>query len=141
MAAMNDLVVLRLKRNRGWPWPDDSWGLSPMYGEDGWCHGCGIPKGPQVGSLVLRSRGFEASDGAWVPNWSFDSVCLGEDLTGVVEAQYPSVSLLPVSWHVKAPGRATQIAPMVSDVDWFDHAELGAHAEDCLLYTSDAADE
>lgn len=34
---MNDYVEIVLRRNRGWPWPEDSWGLSPMYGEDGWC--------------------------------------------------------------------------------------------------------
>lgn len=32
---MNEYVELYLKRNRGWPWPEDSWGLTPMFGEDG----------------------------------------------------------------------------------------------------------
>jgi hypothetical protein len=38
-----DFVQLDWKRNRGWPWPEDSWGLDSMYGPDGWCHACGIP--------------------------------------------------------------------------------------------------
>ena len=125
-AVVSDFVFLKLKRNRGWPWPDDSWGLSPMYGEDGWCHSCGVPKGPQTGSLVLRSRGFGVSGGAWVPNWQFDAVCLGEELSGVVEALHPSVSLMPVAWRATDCGRATQIVPAVSLMDWFDREELRA---------------
>ena len=73
---MNDLVWLDLKRNRGWPWPEDSWGLTPMFGEDGWCRSCGVPKGPQTGSIVLQRKGFKVVEGAWVPNWQFDALCL-----------------------------------------------------------------
>lgn len=35
---MTEYVELHLERNRGWPWPEDSWGLTPTFGEDGWCH-------------------------------------------------------------------------------------------------------
>lgn len=115
---------LRWKRNRGWPWPEDSWGLSPMYGEDGWCRSCGVPKGPQVGSLVLRGQGFKASDGAWVPNWRFDVVCLGSDLSGCVAERFPSASLMPVEWRNGQLGLATQIVPVPGGEAWFDAEEL-----------------
>src|SRR4051794_27451466 len=92
VSEMVDLVI----GSRGWPWPDDSWGLSPMYGEHGWCRECHVPKGPQVGSLVLRGKGFKGSDGAWTPNWLHDAVCLGSNLSDEVEERFPSVSLMPV---------------------------------------------
>jgi hypothetical protein len=121
---MSELAVLWLKRNRGWPWPDDSWGLSQMYGDDGWCRSCGVPKGPQTGSLVLSSKGFKASAGAWVPNWRFDAVCLGTDLSEEVEERFPAVSLMPIKWRNGQLGRATQIVPEMSDEAWFDPDEL-----------------
>ena len=118
------MVKLEEKRNRGWPWPNDSWGLTPMYGEDGWCRSCGVPKGPQVGSLVLRSKGFKASDGAWIPYWRYDAVCLGSDLSNEVAERFPSVSLMPVEWWNGQLGPATQILPVAGREPWFDEAEL-----------------
>src|SRR5260370_5519256 len=52
-----DFVHLSLRRNRGWPWPEDSWGLDSMYGETGWCHSCGTPLHEQSGSLTLQAGG------------------------------------------------------------------------------------
>jgi hypothetical protein len=46
-----------------------------MFGEDGWCHSCGVPKGPQSGSIVLQSKGMRV-EGGWVPNWQFDAICM-----------------------------------------------------------------
>jgi hypothetical protein len=95
-----------------------------MYGEDGWCRSCGVPKGPQVGSLVLRSKGFKTSAGAWVPNWRYDAVCLGSDLSDEVAERFPSVSLMPVEWRNGQLGRATQILPTLGGEPWFDAEEL-----------------
>ncbi len=109
-----------------------------MYGEDGWCRSCGVPKGPQVGSLVLRSKGFKVSDGAWTPNWRHDAVCLGSDLSDEVEERFPSVSLMPVEWRSGQLGRATQILPVVSSELWFDEEEL---RERIIAFHGKAGDE
>lgn len=69
-----------LKRNRGWPWPEESLGLSEMVGDTGWCHTCGIPLVGQTGSLTLQVKGMKAAEGAWVPYWRYDSICIAEPL-------------------------------------------------------------
>lgn len=65
--AVIEFVEFGLTRNSGWPWPEDSWGLDPMFGEDGWCRSCGVPRRPQSGSLVLQRKGAVA-EGVWIPN-------------------------------------------------------------------------
>lgn len=119
---MSDFVQLYWKRNRGWPWPEDSWGLTPMFGEDGWCHSCGVPKGPQTGSLVLQGRGMRAG-GAWVPYWQFDAICLEQAVAKEAASRF-RIELIEVKWHVLPPGEALQIVvPSVGDA-WFDPVEL-----------------
>jgi hypothetical protein len=54
------------------PWPEDSWALTPMHDEHGWCRSCGVPKRTQCGFLILQLRDFKSVEGAWVPNWRFD---------------------------------------------------------------------
>lgn len=54
---MSDLVMLYSRRNRGWPTAEASWGLTPMFGADGWCRGCGRPLREQTGSIVPRTKG------------------------------------------------------------------------------------
>ena len=118
---MSDYVRLHLKRNRGWPWPDESWGLAPMYGEDGWCRSCGVPMRTQCGDLVLRRSG--PRDGAWVPNWRFDAICLSQPLADTVRGQF-DVELRSVAWRGKEGAPAFQIvAPSVGD-EWYDPDEL-----------------
>ncbi len=121
---MTDFVELRWKRNRGWPWPESSWGLTPMFGEDGWCHSCGVPKRPQCGSLVLEPRGFtKGVEGVWVPNWQFDAICLERQIGAALVDRF-DVELRDVNWHGSAPGDASQIvAPTVGSA-WFDPDEL-----------------
>ena len=80
---MDDFVELCAKRNRGWPWPEDSYGLTPMFGKGGWCRSCGTPLHAQSGSLVLQRRGLTVS-GAWVPNWQFDVICMEQSLADLV---------------------------------------------------------
>ena len=124
---MTEFVELALKRNRGWPWPEDSWGLTPMFGEDGWCRSCGVPRRPQSGSLVLRRKGLVA-EGVWVPNWRFDAICMAESVAAAVAGRF-AVELLPVEWRGKSPGGAASqiVAPSVGE-RWFDPDELRAAA-------------
>lgn len=118
-----DFVWLRLKRNRGWPWPNESWGLDPMFGDDGWCKACGIPLREQCGSLVLRRGGFAQVSGAWVPNWRFDVICVEASLAARIDERF-SVPMRDVAWKGKAPGVARQIvAPTIGRI-WFDADEL-----------------
>jgi hypothetical protein len=121
---MSDFVDLELRRNRGWPWPEDSWGLTPMYGEDGWCRSCGIPQRTQCGSLILQERGFGTVEGAWVPNWQFDAYCLERSLAEQAVASGFALPLLAIEWHGQSPGDAMQIVAPTVGVSWFDPEEL-----------------
>jgi hypothetical protein len=119
---VSDFVQLYWKRNRGWPWPEDSWGLTPMFGADGWCHSCGVPKHPQTGSIVLQRRGMKV-EGGWVPNWQFDVICLERTLAEEVSSRF-NLHLLKVDWHPSSPGEALQVVvPSIGDF-WFDPDEL-----------------
>jgi hypothetical protein len=117
--------VLHSKRNRGWPWPDESWGLTPMYGEDGWCRSCGVPQRPQCGDLVLRSKK-QSGQGAWVPNWRFDALCVSAELAG--EVRRFNVELRRVVWRGwEAPAAFQLVAPTVGDA-WYAPEELSEAA-------------
>lgn len=105
--VMEPLAALILRRNRGWAWPEDSFGLTPMYGEDGWCQACGVPQRPQSGNLVLQRKGFAQVRGAWAPNWRYDMICL-EKGTAERIAQDHAIDLRPVSWPRTSPGEAMQ---------------------------------
>jgi hypothetical protein len=119
---MTEYVELQLKRNRGWPWPEDSWGLTPMFGESGWCRSCGVPRGPQSGCIIMQRKGMKV-EGAWVPNWRFDAICLERSLADVAESLF-KLNFLEVQWHGASPGEAKQIlVPSTGDA-WFDPDEL-----------------
>ena len=118
-----DFVDLYWKRNRGWPWPEDSWGLASMFGEDGWCHSCGVPRHPQTGALTLQRKGLLPPNGAWVPNWCFDVICLERAVADEVDGRF-DVDLREIAWRGSAPGHAMQIViPSVGET-WFDPSEL-----------------
>jgi hypothetical protein len=118
-----DFVTLVLRRNRGWPWPEDSWGLSPMYGEDGWCPTCHIPAREQIGNLILRRSGLTAT-GAWVPNWKFDVLCLEEALAAEVAGRFP-VALRPIDAPKSGERmKAMQLIIPTTSTHWFDEGEL-----------------
>ena len=119
---MTDFVQLYWKRNRGWPWPEDSWGLTPMFGEDGWCRSCGVPKRSQSGSLVLQRKGMKV-EGAWVPNWQFDVICLEQRVAVEVAARF-DIQTREVGWHPTSAGEATQIVVPTVGPAWFDPEEL-----------------
>lgn len=119
---MTDFVQLFWKRNRGWPWPEDSWGLTPMFGEDGWCRSCGVPKHPQTGSMILQRKGMKVA-GAWVPNWRFDVICMELRLADEVSARF-GADFRDIGWHPTSPGEATQVVVPTLGDSWFDPDEL-----------------
>jgi hypothetical protein len=122
---MRDFVVLSAKRNRGWPWPEDSWGLAPMYGADGWCRSCCVPRHPRRGSLILQRKSFKVH-GAWSPYWQW-GICLEAELAYEIAAAF-RVELMDVKWHASSPGKAREIiAPPVGE-RWFDADQLRARA-------------
>ncbi len=119
-----EFVALDWKRNRGWPWPEESFGLTPMFGADGWCHSCGVPRRHQCGPLVLQRRGLGRVRGAWVPNWQFDVICLDSGLADDIAARF-GVEVREVEWHGRAPGaRAKQLVVPTVGESWFDHRDL-----------------
>lgn len=121
-ARMNDYVEIVLRRNRGWPWPEDCWGLSPMFGEDGWCRACGVPRRSQSGSIVLQRNGLTVS-GGWVPNWQFDVYCLVLPLADEAAERF-GVDLHRVMSPNGGELEARQIVIESSPVAWFDPADL-----------------
>jgi hypothetical protein len=122
-----DFVELYYKRNRGWPSPEESWGLSPMFGDGGWCRSCGTPLRDQCGPLTLRRAGLSPVSGAWVPNWRFDAICLEGSLAARVAERF-RVDLREVAWKGSAPGAAMQIVVPSVGKAWFDPDQLGEKA-------------
>lgn len=120
---ISDFVDLAPKRNRGWPWPEDSFGLTPMFAEDGWCHSCGVPRHEQTGSLILQKKQFKTSGRAWVPNWRFDVVCVEREFAERLSAQH-RVEWRPVEWRGEPPVVASQLVAPVAGEAWFDPEEL-----------------
>lgn len=125
-----EFVDLSWKRNRGWPWPEDSWGLGPMFGDDGWCHVCGTPLRAQCGPLTLSRRGLTPLTGGWVPNWHFDAICLEGSVAKEVTSRGFSVDLREVAWQGRSPGEASQIVAPTTGQAWFDPEELSERTED-----------
>jgi hypothetical protein len=116
-----------LRRNRGYPWPEDSYGMDPMFGPDGWCHSCGIPKVPQRGSIVLQRSTKSKFDGAWVPHWQYDAWCLSEQVTQAARERF-DLGLMPVEWKGPGTGRAWQIVAPAAGETCFDSDALAAAA-------------
>lgn len=86
-----------------------------------------MPKGPQTGSIVLQRKGFQVVEGAWVPSWQFDALCLERSDADDAAARF-QLDLLKAEWHGAPPGQATQgVKPSVGDA-WFDLDELRARA-------------
>jgi hypothetical protein len=138
---MSAFVTLRITRLRGWPWPEKSYGLTPMFGEDGWCHKCGVPRRAQSGSLILQRKGMKSADGAWMPYWQYDVICLAQPLAHELSKDF-SVDLRSVEWHGAPAGKAQQIVAPRTKTNWYDpktltklttksHGSAGATCEEC----------
>lgn len=97
-----------------------------MYGEDGWCHACGVPQRPQTGSMVLQRKGLTLA-GAWVPNWRFDTICVTREVADRVATRF-EVELRDVRWPGESLGDAVQIVVPSTARAWFDESELRARA-------------
>lgn len=112
-----------------------------MFGADGWCKSCGMPLAEQYGPLTLQRKGLSKLPSAWVPNWRFDAICLGESLANEVTASF-RVKYWPIAWHGFSPGSSVQLVIPSTDEPWFDSHELsqvliavhgtaGAKCSDC----------
>src|SRR5690606_26847830 len=94
----------------------------PMFGEDGWCLSCGVPKIPQSGALVLQRKGMKV-EGAWTPNWRFDVICVEQRVAVEAAARF-GVEIREVDWHPTSAGDARQIVIPTVGAAWFDEEEL-----------------
>src|SRR5690349_4749655 len=99
-----------------------------MFGEDGWCHECGVPRKAQTGSLVLQARRFGSVAGAWVPYLRNDAYCLARSVAERIAAAGFELPLLSIEWRGESPGDAVQIvAPTIGEA-WFDPDQLRERA-------------
>jgi hypothetical protein len=139
-----DFVYLSAKRNRGWPWPADSWGLDAMYGANGWCHSCGMPLREQSGPLTLQARGLSPVRGVWIPNSQFDMICSEATLAATLGTSF-RLRVRPVAWHGTVQGTAVQFVVQKVEPGWFDpealreaavarNGEAGATCPECGIW-------
>lgn len=119
---MSEFVFLWNRRQRGWPWPSSTLGMDPMFGEDGWCHACGVPRGEQTGSLVLQRKKLRIG-GAWAPYWKWDVICVETSLAEEIAGEF-AVEFREVRWPDGSPSGAQQLLFPVTGDAWFDPAAL-----------------
>jgi hypothetical protein len=93
-----------------------------MYGQDGWCRSCGVPRSAQTGSLVLQRKSFKVR-GAWTPYWQYDAICLEPALAQELAEGF-RLDLIGVRWHASSLGDARQIVAPTVGTAWFDPGEL-----------------
>ena len=140
---MSKYVALEPRRNRGWPWPEIDSGSNALFGEDGWCSKCGVPKNPQSGPLVLQRKSLRPV-GAWMPHWQDEIYCMSADLAAEVDARF-DVSLRPVEWRGASPGEAMQLVVPTVGQSWFveeqlaekvksRHGRTGKRCEQCNVW-------
>jgi hypothetical protein len=121
-------VALTSRFTPGWPWPESSWGLDPLYGPDGWCHSCGTPLHEQTGSLVLQSRKFPTGP-VWMPNWQFNCIGVSAEVAADVAQRFD----VPMREVLKPRGVATgamQLLPAVCASPWYEAGSLEAAVHD-----------
>ncbi len=138
MGSATDFVALSSWFTSGWPWPDDSWGMSPVYGEDGWCRSCGVPKHEQTGSLVIRATKFPTS-AFWTPNWMFDQLCVRLPDAQALLARH-ELRTMPVTTP-KSRTDIVSLLPVVTESAWFDASELGRAVAARHGHTGDRCEE
>lgn len=121
-AQTDEWVGLSSRSTPGWPWPEDSYGMSPLYGEHGWCRGCGTPFAEQAGYLVIQGHGFPKSD-VWMPNWLFDVVCVSASLADEIRRTF-QVTLREVHKPRTGPTGAQQLIPARTPRTWYRPQDL-----------------
>lgn len=117
-----DWVALSPRFTPGWPWPEDSYGLGPMYGEDGWCRGCGTPLVEQSGALVIQGSKFPGAE-VWMPNWLYDVVCVSARLAADITGRF-AVELGDVHKPRKGPTGVKQVLPAQTVEPWHPPEDL-----------------
>ena len=120
----DDFVALTSRFTSGWPWPESSYGLDPMYGPKGWCHECGIPQVPRLGGMVLQASKFPTS-AFWVPNWRYDALCVRLDDAVDVISDF-DLTTIEVSTPRGAGTGVVQLVPEVAQAPWFNHFALSS---------------
>jgi hypothetical protein len=122
---LESFAYLVPKRHRGWPWPEESFGMTPMFGDDGWCRSCGVPLREQIGPLILQRSKLRVH-GAWQPNWQFDVICVAQPVARQVATRF-DLSLLPIAWPSGGTFEpAFQIIIPPLGERWYEPAELDA---------------
>jgi len=119
-----DWVALSPRFTPGWPWPEESYGLGPMYGDDGWCRGCGTPLVEQSGSLVIQGSKFPSAE-VWMPNWLFDVVCVSARVADEINERF-AVRLGEVHKPRKGPTGVKQLLPAQTLETWHPPDDLAA---------------
>jgi len=117
-----DWVALTPRFTPGWPWPEDSYGLDPMYGEDGWCQGCGMPLVEQTGPLFMQGSKFPRAE-VWTPSWLFDVVCVSAQLATSVAERF-ALDFKEVHKPRTGPAGAMQMLPTRTSEPWHRPDEL-----------------
>ena len=97
-----------------------------MYGPEGWCHGCGVPRVPQVAGLVLQGAKFPTSS-FWMPNWQFDALCIRREEAMAIISTF-GLTTLPVTTPRSSETGVVQLVPAVSSDPWFDRGLLDKRA-------------
>ncbi len=93
-----------------------------MYGDDGWCRGCGRPTGPQIGPLTLQRRGLGSAKGVWIPYWRYEALCMDREVAESVAARF-GVETRPVL-HPAGGADVFQLVIEPVGSSWFDPAEM-----------------
>ena len=96
-----------------------------MFGDDGWCDACGIPKHAQTGPLVLQARGLNSARGVWQPNWQFDVFCM-ERAIGLDLLKDFDLEFWEVGWPSGSGPALLQLEVPTVGEEWFDRDELSA---------------
>lgn len=110
-------VALTTRFTSGWPWPEDSYGMDPMFGADGWCHSCGTALSPQIGPLTVQGSKFPSAN-LWMPNWQFDVVCVSSDVADAIRDRF-AVTLGEVHKPRSGATEVMQLLPTVTAEAWY----------------------
>lgn len=122
MSSESGWVALDFRFSPGWPWPERSWGLDPMYGEDGWCHSCGTPNRDQTGHLTLQGSGFPSAS-AFIPNWQSNAICLDAAIAQEVANRF-NVVMREVHKPRTGGTGVQQLLPSITTEAWYDREAL-----------------
>lgn len=115
-------VGLTTRFTSGWPWPEESYGLDPMFGAGGWCHQCGTPLRAQSGSLIIQGRKFPTAN-VWMPNWIFDAICVSADVATEISERF-SIASREVHKPRQSVTGVVQLLPAVTEELWYDPDRL-----------------